>query len=117
MFYMQIDKDELLNQAKDLLKEEIQHFDIKKVDATEIINSMRGMSFTSRDTATAADIYDRMVNDKDCSIILTLAGSTSAAGCMQVYVDMVKNKMVDCIVSTGASMAKIHWPAFRKLPG
>ena len=65
-------------EKKDLLKEEIQHFDIKKVDATEIINSMRGMSFTSRDTATAADIYDRMINDKDCSIILTLAGSTSA---------------------------------------
>ena len=43
-------------EKKDLLKEEIQHFDIKKVDATEIINSMRGMSFTSRDTATATDI-------------------------------------------------------------
>ncbi|MBO7201063.1 MAG: deoxyhypusine synthase [Bacteroidales bacterium] len=96
-------------EKKDLLKEEIQHFDIKKVDATEIINSMRGMSFTSRDTATAADIYDRMVNDKDCSIILTLAGSTSAAGCMQVYVDMVKNNMVDCIVSTGASIVDMDF--------
>ena len=70
---------------------------------------MRGMSFTSRDTATAADIYDRMVNDKDCSIILTLAGSTSAAGCMQVYVDMVKNNMVDCIVSTGASIVDMDF--------
>ena len=96
-------------EKKDLLKEEIQHFDIKKVDATEIINSMRGMSFTSRDTATATDIYDRMVNDKDCSIILTLAGSTSAAGCMQVYVDMVKNNMVDCIVSTGASIVDMDF--------
>ena len=96
-------------EKRDLLKEEIQHFDIKKVDATEIINSMRGMSFTSRDTATAADIYDRMVNDKDCSIILTLAGSTSAAGCMQVYVDMVKNNMVDCIVSTGASIVDMDF--------
>ena len=55
------------------------------------------------------DIYDRMVNDKDCSIILTLAGSTSAAGCMQVYVDMVKNNMVDCIVSTGASIVDMDF--------
>jgi deoxyhypusine synthase len=96
-------------EKKDLLKEEIQHFDIKSVDTTEIINSMRGMSFTSRDTATAADIYDRMINDKDCSIILTLAGSTSAAGCMQVYVDMVKNNMVDCIVATGASIVDMDF--------
>ncbi|MCK9198794.1 MAG: deoxyhypusine synthase, partial [Bacilli bacterium] len=80
------------------------HVDIKKINSTDLINAMRDMSFSSRDTATAADIYDRMINDKECSIILTLAGSTSAGGCMQVYVDMVKNKMIDCIVATGASI-------------
>lgn len=88
----------------DLLKETIKHIDIKAINSVEIIDAMRDMSFTSRDTATAADIYQRMINDKDCGIILTLAGSTSAAGCMQVYVDMVKNKMVDCVVATGASI-------------
>jgi deoxyhypusine synthase len=31
-----------------------------------------------------------MLSDKDCSIILTLAGSTSAGGCMQVYADMIR---------------------------
>lgn len=65
---------------------------------------MRDMSFASRDTANAADILERMMEDKACSTILTLAGSTSAAGCMQVYVDMVKNNMIDCVVSTGASI-------------
>ncbi|MDR1726275.1 MAG: deoxyhypusine synthase [Bacteroidales bacterium] len=88
----------------DLLKETVKHIDIKQIDSTEMINAMREMSFSSRDTANAADIYDRMLNDKDCSVILTLAGSTSAAGCMQVYVDMVKSNMVDCVVSTGASI-------------
>jgi deoxyhypusine synthase len=45
-----------------------------------------------------------MLNDRECSTILTLAGSTSAGGCMQVYVDMVKNRMIDAIVATGASI-------------
>lgn len=89
---------------KDLLKDVVKHIDIKKINTTDLVNAMRDMSFSSRDTATAVDIYDRMINDKECSIILTLAGSTSAAGCMQVYVDMVKSKMVDCIVATGASI-------------
>jgi deoxyhypusine synthase len=31
-----------------------------------------------------------MLADPKCSIVLTLAGSTSAGGCMQVYADMVK---------------------------
>jgi deoxyhypusine synthase len=94
---------------KDLLKEEIQHVDIKSFDATPIIDSMREMSFTSRDTANAADILNRMISDKKCSNILTLAGSTSAGGCMQIYVEMVKNKMIDCIVATGASIVDMDF--------
>ena len=78
---------------RELLKETIEHIDIKSFDATAIIESMKKMSFSSRDTANAADIYDRMINNKDCTIMLTLAGSTSAGGCMQVYVDMIKNKI------------------------
>ncbi|MDR0420006.1 MAG: deoxyhypusine synthase [Prevotellaceae bacterium] len=89
---------------KDLLKETIKHIDIKSFDATQIIDAMRDMSFTSRDTAKAADIFQMMIKEKNCTNILTIAGSTSAGGCMQVYVDMVKNNMIDCIVSTGASI-------------
>jgi len=91
-------------EKKELLKEVIEHIDIKKIDSTPIIDAMAKMSFSSRDTAVAAEILQRMINDKDCSIILTIAGSTSAAGCMQVYVDMVKNNMADAIVATGASV-------------
>ena len=96
-------------EKKDLLNQTIEHIDIKSFDSEPIINSMRKMSFTSRDTATAADILQRMINDKDCSIWLTLAGSTSAGGCMQVYVDMVKNNMIDAIVATGASIVDMDF--------
>jgi deoxyhypusine synthase len=91
-------------EKNDLLKEVIEHIDITSFDSTPIIDSMRKMSFSSRDTANATDILMRMVNDKDCTVMLTLAGSTSAGGCMQVYVDMVRNRMVDVIVATGASI-------------
>ena len=89
---------------RELLKETIEHIDIKSFDASSIIESMKKMSFSSRDTANAADILLKMVRDKECTNILTLAGSTSAGGCMQVYVDMVKNNMIDVIVATGASI-------------
>jgi deoxyhypusine synthase len=89
---------------RELLKETIRHIDIKSFDATPIIESMGKMSFSSRDTAKAAEILLKMIRDKDCTIILTLAGSTSAGGCMQVYVDMVRHNMIDAIVATGASI-------------
>ncbi|MFC2102098.1 deoxyhypusine synthase [Bacteroidota bacterium] len=94
---------------KSLLKEEVKHIDIKAIDSTSIIDAMRDMSFTSRDTANAADILNRMIKDDGCTIFLTLAGSTSAGGCMQVYVDMVKHNMVDAIVATGASIVDMDF--------
>jgi deoxyhypusine synthase len=89
---------------KELLKETIKHIDITNIDATRIIDSMREMSFSSRDTASAADILQLMIKDKESTNWLILAGSTSAGGCMQVYVDMVKFNMIDAVVSTGASI-------------
>lgn len=94
---------------KALLKETVEHIDIKSFDSTPIIDSMRKMSFTSRDTASAADILQRMIKDQDCTIWLTLAGSTSAGGCMQVYVDMIKNNMIDAVVATGASIVDMDF--------
>lgn len=94
---------------KDLLKEPIRHIDIKSFDASPIIDGMRGMSFTARDTARAADTLNMMLQDPACTVILTLAGSTSAGGCMQVYVDMVRHNMVDAIVSTGAMIVDMDF--------
>ena len=89
---------------KSLLNSPVEHIDIKSFDARKIIDGMGKMSFTSRDTAKAAGIFNEMLADKDCSIFLTLAGSTSAGGCMNLYTDLVKNNMIDAIVATGASI-------------
>ena len=92
------------NSKKDFLKDPIEHIDITKFDSRVIISSMEKMSFVSRETAKAAKIFNEMLKDKDCTIFLTLAGSTSAAGCMNIYKDLVKYNMVDAIVATGASI-------------
>ena len=92
------------NSKKNLLKKPVEHIDITSFDTRDIISSMEKMSFVSRETANAANIYNEMLKDKDCTIFLTLAGSTSAAGCMHIYRDMIKYNMVDAIVATGASI-------------
>ncbi len=92
------------NSKKEFLSKPVEHIDITSFDSRNIILSMEKMSFVSRETANAAKIYNEMLKDKDCTIFLTLAGSTSAAGCMHVYRDMVKYNMVDAIVATGASI-------------
>jgi len=94
---------------RDILRDPIEHIDIKAFDSTAIIDGMRGMSFTARETARAADILNLMLGDKDCTIILCIAGSTSAGGCMQIYIDMVRHNMVDAIVATGATIVDMDF--------
>lgn len=89
---------------KELLKDTVKHIDITAFDSSYIIDSMRDMSFSSRDTASAADILQMMINDKESTNWLILAGSTSAGGCMQAYVDMIRFNMIDAVCATGASI-------------
>src|SRR3954471_6502699 len=93
----------------ELLSSPIEHIDITKFDARPIIDSMGKMSFTSRDLARATGIYNTMLEDKHCSIILVIAGSTSAGGCMDLYAELVKSNMVDAIVATGASIVDMDF--------
>ncbi|MCX6175592.1 MAG: deoxyhypusine synthase [Ignavibacteriales bacterium] len=89
---------------KDFLKETIQHFDIKEHNVIKLVDSMEKMAFSARDLNRAAQIYDKMLRDKDCAVILTLAGSLFSAGLKRVVYDLITNNMIDAIVSTGAIM-------------
>ncbi len=100
---------QLTNTKAELLSNVVEHVDITAYDARPVIDAMRKMSFSSRDTARAADIFNMALEDKACSPWLILAGSTSAGGCMHVYRDMVKFGMIDAVVATGASIVDMDF--------
>src|SRR6478609_3845534 len=77
----------------------IAHIDItKNAGIVPVVEAMQHMAYSARDLHRAADIYDRMLRDTDCGVILTLAGSLISAGLKKVIVDMARNNMVDAIV-------------------
>lgn len=82
----------------------MQHIDIKGHNVVPLVEDMDKMAFQARNLARAAKIYDMMLNDKDCAVILTLAGSLISAGLKQVIIDLIEHNMVDAIVSTGANI-------------
>ncbi|MEO1149713.1 MAG: deoxyhypusine synthase [Pseudomonadota bacterium] len=97
------------NTKAELLNAPVEHIDITSFDARPIIEAMGKMSFTARDLARASEIFQMAVSDPDASVILTLAGSTSAGGCMHVYRDLVKYGLVDAVVATGASIVDMDF--------
>ncbi len=89
---------------KDLLADQIQHIDITQHNVIPLVDAMASMAYSARDTARAAGIYERMLRDTDCGVILCLAGSLISAGLQKIFVDLIRNNMVDAIVSTGANI-------------
>lgn len=97
------------NRKAELLAREVEHIDIKSFDARPIVEAMEKMSFTSRSVGRAAQIYNTMLSDPGCSVFLVIAGSTSAAGCMDIYPELIRNNMVDGIVATGATVVDMDF--------
>lgn len=89
---------------QDILKDPVRHVDVTKFDARPIIDAYRDMSFQARNLAHATDIVDRMLADRDCGVILTLAGSLFSSGLKDLVALMIEENMVDAIVSTGANI-------------
>ncbi len=93
----------------EILHKPVKHFNMTEHDTRPLVSAYRDMSFSARELAHACDVFNQMLADPDCTIILTIAGSTSAAGCMQIYADMIRYNMVDAIVATGATVVDMDF--------
>jgi deoxyhypusine synthase len=89
---------------KELLSRPIVHLDIKQHNVVSLVDAMADMAFSSRDVHRASSIYDMMLRDTECGVILCIAGSMVSAGMKQIFIDLIRNNMVDAIVSTGANI-------------
>lgn len=93
-------------QKSDFLNPEkiVHHINIKDHNVVELVDSMGKMAFQARNLHRASQIFDMMIKEEKCGIYLTLAGSLISAGLKDVLVDLMKNNMVDAIISTGANI-------------
>lgn len=89
---------------QDYLRNPVEHIDITQYHVIPLVEAMRGMAYSARDLARAADIFDRMLRDRDCAVLLCLAGSLISAGLKKVFAEMIRCNMADAIVSTGANI-------------
>ncbi len=91
-------------EKSDFLKAPVEHVSLTAFNPVPLVESMERMAFQARNLARAAKIYEAMLRDRGCAVILCLAGSLVSAGLKRVIVEMVEHGMVDAIVSTGANM-------------
>ena len=88
----------------ELLATPVVSIDIKQHDVRPLVDAMSDMAFQARNLGRAARIYDAMLADTACSVIVCMAGSLCSAGLRDVFIDLIEHRMADAIVSTGANI-------------
>jgi deoxyhypusine synthase len=93
-------------QRKDILREPVKHVRINgTLTVDQLIKQFKNSgSFEAGRLATACDIYERMLRDKKCTIFLALAGAVVPAGMRALIADMIRENLIDVLVTTGANM-------------
>ncbi len=69
----------------------------------DVLNKMRKISFQGRSLGQAFDIWQQMLADR-CTIWLGLSGAMTAGGFRNIVSYLIKNRMIDVLVSTGANL-------------
>ena len=54
--------------------------------------------------AKGADIIKDMIKDKDCKVFLGIAGALVPGGQKEIIIDIIRKKLVDVVVTTGANL-------------
>ena len=93
-------------ERKDYLDTPVKHIKISKtLTVDELMQQFKNSgSFGAGRLASACDIYEKMLKDKDCTVFLALSGAIVPAGMRQIVVDLIRKRLVDVIVTTGACM-------------
>jgi len=93
-------------QRKDLLLEPVNHIRLDgKLTVDQLVQQFKNSgSFGAGRLSVACDIYERMVRDERCTLFLALAGAVVPAGMRSLITGLIRKRLIDVVVSTGANM-------------
>ena len=88
-----------------ILQKPIRHLDLKGVqNLFDLIQAFQHTSFQSRNVFKCFEVFRKMLDDPGCIIFLGLSGAMIPGGMRQVICDMIRMKLIDVLVSTGANI-------------
>jgi deoxyhypusine synthase len=71
----------------------------------DLLLAMRKTAFGGRRVGEAYEVLWAMIEDPDCSVVMTLSGAMTIAKMGKIISTMIDYGMVQCVVSTGALIA------------
>src|ERR1700686_760543 len=98
----QIEEPQADSKAR-LLSTPTRPFDpVGATSASEILTRMQGTAFQGKQLGLAFEVWKKMLADR-CTILMGMSGAMVPAGMRRLVVRMIENRLIDCLVSTGAN--------------
>jgi deoxyhypusine synthase len=87
------------------LQQPIKHAKITHdMTVSQLVDSFSGCAFGAGRLSEAADIYREMVSDRECTKFFGLAGAMVPAGMRRIVSDLIRDRDIDILVTTGANL-------------
>src|ERR1700735_2980029 len=72
----------------------------------QLVRAMGDTADSARQIGDGADVLETMARDKDCFVVMTLAGALTVGKMGLIFCDLIESGIVKAIVSTGELMAR-----------
>ena len=88
------------------LKEKVKSIEVKKKSISKLLSEMAETGFQGRKLGEVVEVWEKMLRDKNLTIILGYAGSLSTTGQWKEICWLIKNRFIDVLVPTGANISE-----------
>lgn len=78
--------------------------DVTDRSVSELMDSMLKTGFQGRKLAESVQAWHNMLQEKNMTVLMGLSGAMVPAGMRKIISYMIRERMIDCLVSTGANL-------------
>lgn len=95
------------NQLKKFLRKKLKAIEIKTPKSiSKLLKEMSQTGFQGKKIGEVADVWERMIKEKNLTIIMGFAGSMSTTGQWKIIKWLIENHFIDVLISTGANISE-----------
>lgn len=69
-----------------------------------LVDEMRWIGFQGRNLGESVEVWAQMLNEEGLTVFMGLSGAMVPAGMRKIISFFIKKRMIDCLVTTGASL-------------
>lgn len=89
---------------QDYMKYKVEPIEVgDNISISQTLENMSKISFQGRNLGCAYQIWEKALQE-NTTIFLGLAGAMVPAGMRKIFIYLIKNRLIDCLVSTGANL-------------